>query len=99
MAKRKAPQDDQKLIDSTSEGWKLPVVNVAIGSELKAIFQKVRYGFPPGRSSQDAIGAIFNHTKFKAKFVLDADIKGCIDHIDQEVLLKKLHNYTALRHT
>ena len=54
------------------------------------------YGFRPGRSAHDAIGAIFNGIRFKPKFVLDADIKGCFDTIDHQALLNKLHTYPKL---
>ena len=30
--------------------------------------------------------------------MLDADIKGCFDNINQEALLKKLQTYSAMRH-
>jgi RNA-directed DNA polymerase len=56
------------------------------------------YGFRPGRSCHDAIGAIFLGIRYKPKFVFDADIKGCFDHIDQEALLKKLNTYPKLTH-
>jgi RNA-directed DNA polymerase len=54
------------------------------------------YGFRPGRSAHDAIGAIFNGIRFKPKFVFDADIQGCFDHIDHQALLTKLHTYPKL---
>ena len=38
------------------------------------------YGFRPGRGCHDTIGAIFNEIRYKDKYVLDADIKGCFDH-------------------
>jgi RNA-directed DNA polymerase len=41
-------------------------------------------------------GAISNGIRFKPKFVLDADIKGCFDSIDQQALLNKLHTYPKL---
>jgi RNA-directed DNA polymerase len=72
---------------------------MAIEPEWEAVFEKNSYGFRPGRCCQDAIAAIFNQIKSKAKFVLDADIKGCFDYINQQALLKKMETYTALRHT
>jgi RNA-directed DNA polymerase len=86
-------------IPTMLERSKQAVVKMAIEPEWEAIFEKNSYGFRPGRSCQDAIAAIFNHIKSKAKFVLDADIKGCFDHIDQQALLKKLQTYPALRRT
>jgi len=84
-------------IPTMLERSKQAVVKMAIEPEWEAVFEPNSYGFRPGRSCQDAIAAIFNHIKSKAKFVLDADIKGCFDNIDQQALLKKLNTYTALR--
>jgi RNA-directed DNA polymerase len=55
------------------------------------------YGFRPGRSCHDAIGAIFIAIRYKPKFVFDADIKGCFDNINQEALLEKLQAGPAMR--
>jgi RNA-directed DNA polymerase len=54
------------------------------------------YGFRPGPSGHDAIGAIFTAISKKDKDVLDADSKGCFAHIDQSALLTKLGGYPAL---
>src|SRR5438876_12131417 len=35
--------------------------------------------------------------KQKSKYVLDADIKGCFDHIDHQALLEKWRTYPARR--
>ena len=70
----------------------------ALEPEWESQFEANSYGFRPARSAQDAIGAIFNGIRYKAKFVLDADLKACFDHINQEALLEKLHTYTAMRH-
>lgn len=53
--------------------------------------------FAPLRSCQDAIQAIFLSICKKPKYVLDADIAGCFDHINQEALLSKLNTYPAMR--
>jgi RNA-directed DNA polymerase len=74
------------------------LAKMALEPEWEARFEPNSYGFRPGRSAQDAIEAIFLAIKHKDKFVLDADIEGCFDHINQEVLLNKLHTYPALRH-
>jgi len=77
---------------------KQAVVKMALEPEWEAVCENNSYGFRPGRSCQDAIAAIFHHIRSNPKFVLDADIKGCFDHINQEALLKKLQTYAALRH-
>ena len=69
----------------------------ALEPQWEAKFEANSYGFRPGRGAHDAIGAIFNNIRLKSKYVLDADIKGCFDHIDHRALLEKLHTYPALR--
>lgn len=51
-------------------------------------------GFAPLRSCHDAISIQINK---KAKYVLDADLKGCFDNINHEALLQKLKTYPALK--
>jgi len=47
------------------------------------------YGFRKKRSCHDAISACYNALRLKgsAKWILEADIKGCFDHIDHEWML------------
>ena len=69
----------------------------ALEPEWEAKFEPNSFGFRPGRSAHDAIGAIFNFLRSKPKYVLDADIKGCFDHINHTALLRKLQTYPAMR--
>jgi len=69
----------------------------ALEPQWEALFEADSYGFRPGRSAHDAIAAIFNTIRAKSKYVLDADIKGCFDHIDHQGLLEKLRTYPAMR--
>ena len=71
---------------------------LALEPQWEAIFEPNSYGFRPGRSCHDAIEAIFIEIEHKPKYVFDADIKGCFDHIHQEKLLKVLDTYPAMRH-
>ena len=73
------------------------LVKLALEPEWEAKFEPNSYGFRPGRSCQDAIGAIFDAIKYKPKFVLDADIAKCFDRIDHKRLLEKLNTYPTLR--
>ncbi len=50
------------------------LVKLALEPEWEARFEPNSYGFRPGRSCQDAVEAIFNAIRYKAKYVLDADI-------------------------
>ena len=66
------------------------LVKLGLEPEWEAKFEPNSYGFRPGRSPHDAVGALFNSLKTKPKFGLDADIEGCFDHINHEYLIAKL---------
>ncbi|MBD2606197.1 group II intron reverse transcriptase/maturase [Scytonema hofmannii FACHB-248] len=73
------------------------LVKMAIEPEWEARFEPNSYGFRPGRSCHDAVGAIYVAINHKPKFVLDADIAKCFDRIDHEALLIKLNTFPTLR--
>ncbi len=73
------------------------LAKMVLEPEWEAKFEANSYGFRPGRSCQDAIEAIRLSVRSKAKYVLDADIAGCFDNINQIVLLNKLNTYPTLR--
>ncbi|MGC9505481.1 group II intron reverse transcriptase/maturase, partial [Baaleninema sp.] len=73
------------------------LVKMALEPQWEAVFEPNSYGFRPGRSCQDAIVAIYQTIKHKAKWVLDADIAKCFDRIDHGVLLGKLETFPAIR--
>jgi RNA-directed DNA polymerase len=73
------------------------LVKMALEPQWEAKFEPNSYGFRPGRSCHDAISAIFFDICKQAKYVLDADIAGCFDHIDHEALLEKLRCYPAMQ--
>ena len=73
------------------------LVKSALEPEWESYFEANSYGFRPGRDAHDAVEAIFNAIRYKPKYVLDADIKGCFDTINQEELVKKLQTYPKLR--
>ncbi|MDQ2829765.1 MAG: group II intron reverse transcriptase/maturase [Chloroflexota bacterium] len=73
------------------------LAKLALEPEWEARFEPNSYGFRPGRSCHDAIGAIFTSIRLKAKFVLDADLAKCFDRIDHQALLTKLQTYPTLR--
>jgi RNA-directed DNA polymerase len=83
-------------IPTMMERAKQALVKTALEPAWEAKFEPNSYGFRPGRSAHDAIGAIFNGIRYKPKFVFDADIKGCFDTIDHQALLNKLHTYPKL---
>jgi RNA-directed DNA polymerase len=92
--------------DGTKRGLGIPtirdratqaLVKLAMEPEWEAKFEPNSYGFRPGRSCHDAIGAIFNAIRLKPKYVLDADIAKCFDKIDHTKLLEKINTYPTLR--
>ena len=85
-------------IPTMMERAKQALVKLVLEPAWEAVFEPNSYGFRPGRSAHDAIGAIFLGIRYKPKFVFDADIKGCFDHIDHEALLKKLNTFPTLTH-
>lgn len=72
------------------------LVKLALEPEWEAKFEPNSYGFRPGRSCHDAVEAIFDSIRLKAKYVLDADIAKCFDRIDHKALLSKINTYPAL---
>ncbi len=72
------------------------LVKMVLEPEWEAKFEANSYGFRPGRSCWDAIGAIFGNINFKPKWVLDADIAKCFDRINHDALLKKINQSPAL---
>jgi RNA-directed DNA polymerase len=64
------------LADRAKQSW----VTQALEPAWEAQFEPNSYGFRPGRSTWDAIGAIYVQINQKPKWVLDADIAKCFDH-------------------
>jgi RNA-directed DNA polymerase len=73
------------------------LVKLALEPQWEARFEPNSYGFRPGRSCHDAIGAIFNEVARVEKYVLDADIEGCFDNIAHHALLNKLDAPASIR--
>jgi RNA-directed DNA polymerase len=73
------------------------LVKLALEPEWEARFEPNSYGFRPGRACHDAVAAIFDSIRYKAKYVLDADIAKCFDRIDQRKLLNKLNTFPTMR--
>lgn len=73
------------------------LVKLALEPEWESRFEANSYGFRPGRSCHDAIEAIHTSINHKAKYVLDADLKGCFDNINHAALLNKFRTVPAMR--
>jgi RNA-directed DNA polymerase len=73
------------------------LVTLALEPEWEAKFEPNSYGFRPGRSTHDAIGAIFLRIKHTPQYVLKADLEQCCERIDHAYLLAKLNTFSRLR--
>ena len=73
------------------------LVKAALEPQWEWKFEPNSYGFRPGRGAHDAVEAIFNQIRYKAKFVLDADISKCFDKINHEKLLTKIDTFPKIR--
>ena len=73
------------------------LAKAALEPEWEAKFEGNSFGFRPGRSAHDAVGAIFNQIRYKSKFVLDADISKCFDQINHQKLLIKINTFPKMR--
>jgi RNA-directed DNA polymerase len=73
------------------------LAKLALEPEWEAQFEPNSYGFRPGRSAHDAIGAIYIVINRKPKYVLDADIAACFDRINHQALLEKLNTFPFVR--
>jgi len=65
------------------------LVKLGLEPEWEALFEPNSYGFRLD-AHVTMRWAIYNAVHSKSKYVLDADISKCFDHINHDVLLKKL---------
>lgn len=73
-------------------------VRNALEPEWEARFESKSYGFRPGRSCADAIGALYSTLKgsrARRLWILDADLSAAFDRIDHEQLLKVIGSFPA----
>ena len=73
------------------------LVKQALEPEWEAKLEPNSYGFRPGRSAHDAIGAIYSAINKQPKYVRDADISKCFDRIDRDALMSKMGTFPTLR--
>lgn len=73
------------------------LVKLALEPQWEARFEPNSYGFRPGRSVHDAIGAIFASIRYLPKYALDADISKCFDKISHNALLNKIDTFSSLK--
>jgi RNA-directed DNA polymerase len=72
-------------------------VKNAVEPEWEARFEARSYGFRPGRSCQDAAGALYNTLRGGSKrmWILDADLTAAFDKISHSFLLEQLGGFPA----
>jgi group II intron reverse transcriptase/maturase len=84
-------------IPTIQDRAKQALAKLALEPEWEAKFEPNSYGFRPGRSSHDAVEAIYSSLHHGTpKFVFDADIKKCFDRINHSALLSKLDTFPLL---
>nr|BBE21018.1 HNH endonuclease [Ulva ohnoi] len=84
-------------IPTIQDRAKQALAKLALEPEWEAKFEPNSYGFRPGRSSHDAIEAIFLNLRNKTnKLVYDADIRKCFDRIDHKALIAKLKTFPLM---
>ena len=74
------------------------IIKNALESEWEAKFESSSYGFRPSRGVNDAVNIIFvsiNKPNCRT-WLLDLDIKGCIDNISHGFLIDKLEHFPYL---
>lgn len=66
---------------------------------FEADFLPVSYGFRPGRRTHDAVAEIHFYASRGYRWVVDADIEGCFEHIDHTALLDRVRQRVADKKT
>jgi len=72
------------------------VVKQALEPLVEPHFHDDSYGYRPGKSAHDAVGAARRRC-WRYGWVLDLDIKGFFDNIDHELMMKAVRHHTDCR--
>jgi RNA-directed DNA polymerase len=83
-------------IPTLKERAKQALAKLALEPEWEALFEPNSYGFRPGRSGHDAVGAIELAVRRKATYILAAEINNCFDNLNQEYLIRKINTYPKM---
>jgi group II intron reverse transcriptase/maturase len=84
-------------IPTIQDRAKQALAKLALEPEWEAKFEPNSYGFRPGRSSHDAIKAIYSNLDHKVdKLVYDADINKIFDKVSHEVILTKMDTFPLM---
>jgi RNA-directed DNA polymerase len=98
IPKRGSTTDKRPLgIPTQSDRVRQTLVRQALEPEWEAKLSPHTYGFRPGRSCHDAIGAIFTAIRYRPQYALKIDIAKCFDQIDHSALLAKVQAPPLIR--
>jgi RNA-directed DNA polymerase len=98
IPKRGATIDKRPLgIPTQSDRVRQTLVRQALEPQWEAKLSPHTYGFRPGRSCHDAIGAIFTAMRYRPQYALKIDIAKCFDQIDHSALLAKVQAPPLIR--
>jgi RNA-directed DNA polymerase len=98
IPKRGSTIDKRPLgIPTQSDRVRQTLVRQALEPQWEAKLSPHTYGFRPGRSCHDAIGAIFTAIRYRPQYALKIDIAKCFDQIDHSALLAKVQAPLLIR--
>ena len=98
IPKRGSTTDKRPLgIPTQADRARQTVVRQALEPEWEAKLSPHTYGFRPGRSCHDAIGAIFTAIRCRPQYALKIDIAKCCDRIDHRALWAKVQALPLIR--
>jgi RNA-directed DNA polymerase len=98
IPKRGSKTDKRPLgIPTQSDRVRQTLVRQALEPQWEAKLSPHTYGFRPGRSCHDAIGAIFTAIRYRPQYALKIDIAKCFDQIDHSALLAKVQAPPPIR--
>jgi RNA-directed DNA polymerase len=98
IPKRGSTTDKRPLgIPTQADRARQTLVRQALEPQWEAKLSAHAYGFRPGRSCHDAIGAIFTTIRYRPQYALKIDIAKCFDTIDHQALLAKVQTPPLMR--
>ena len=91
MPKRGSSTDKRPLgLPPQADRARQTLVRQALEPAWEAKCSAHTYGFRPGRSCHDAIGAICTAIRYRPQYALKIDLAKCCDRIDHQALLAKV---------
>jgi RNA-directed DNA polymerase len=72
------------------------LVRLTLEPEWESRFESTSFGFRPNRCCQDAIERIRICITEGSKWILDADIQGCFDNLNHDIILKRIPTFRGV---